>query len=137
MVTCTLRDLKNVPIKQVINSKIYYRWWQIIWGMVEAGNLFSIFGKWQEDNKLQKWKNPKGQKDRMGLVKTLELKLQSTNRHADLKVNHFNRTHLIESLCAIWNAGNPMKIGGVNNTQRIINICFQCLLIYISPWGIS
>lgn len=68
MIICTLRDLNKVPIKQVINSEIYYHWWQIIWGMVEAGNLFSILGKWQEDNKLQKWKNPKGQKDRMGLV---------------------------------------------------------------------
>lgn len=73
MIVCTSRDLDKVLIKQVSNSKTYYLWAihiksKIVEAVVEGGNPFSILSKWQEDNKLQKRKNAKGEKDRTGLV---------------------------------------------------------------------
>lgn len=91
MIVCTLGDLDKVLIKQVSNSKIYYIWWaihtksKIVKALVEGRNPFSILSKWQEDNKLQKWKNTKGEKDRTGFLQTLELKLQSTDGYAETK----------------------------------------------------
>lgn len=42
------------------------------------------------------WKSTKGEKDITRLVQTLELKLQSTDRYADLKLNNFNLIYRVE-----------------------------------------